>query len=95
MRFDDGQRGERTVAVLFVQPRGAFEQAAVQIKHVARISLAAGRALEHQRHLAIGHGMLGEVVVNNQRVHAIVHEPFAHGGPREWRQILIGGGVGS
>ena len=33
--------------------------------------------------------MLGEIVVNNQRVHAVIHEPFAHRGARERRQVLV------
>ncbi len=38
--------------------------------------------------------MLGEVVVNDQRVHAVVHEPFTHRGAGEWGEVLIGGGIG-
>ena len=53
----------------------------MQIKHVARIRLAAGGALEHERHLAVGDRVLGQIVVNDQRVHAVVHEPFAHRAP--------------
>ena len=74
--------------------RGAFEQAAVQIEHVARIRFAAGGALQHQRNLAVGHGVLGEIVVNDQRIHAVVHEPFAHRRAGERREVLVGGRVG-
>ena len=70
------------------QAGGALEQAAVEIEHVARIRFAAGRALENQRNLAVGDGVLGEVVVNDQRVHAVVHEPFAHGAAGERREVL-------
>ncbi len=38
--------------------------------------------------------MLRQVVVHDQRVHAVVHEPFAHGGTREWREVLARGRVG-
>ena len=37
--------------------------------------------------------VLREIVVNNQGVHAVVHEPFAHGGAGERREILVGGGI--
>ena len=33
--------------------------------------------------------MLGQIVVNNQRIHAVVHEPFAHCRARERREILV------
>ena len=94
LRFDDGQRRQGTIAIFLVQPGGAFEQTAVQIKHVAGIGFAAGRPLQHERHLTIRHGVLGQIVVNDQRVHGIVHEPFAHGAAGEGREILVGRGVG-
>ena len=34
--------------------------------------------------------MLGQIVVNNQRIHAVVHEPFAHRRARERHEILVG-----
>ena len=39
--------------------------------------------------------MFGQIIKDDQRIHAIVHEPFAHGGAGERSQILIGGGIGS
>ena len=75
-------------AVVFVQLRGALEQAGVQIEHVARIGFAARRAAQQQRHLAIGDGLLGQIVIDDQRVHAVVAEPFAHGAAGEGRQEL-------
>ena len=73
---------------------GAFQQAAVQIEHIAGIRFAAGRALQHQRNLAIRHGVLGQIIINDQRIHAVIHEPFAHGRAGKRRQVLVGGGVG-
>ena len=32
---------------------------------------------------------------NDQRVHAVIHEPFAHGRAGERREILVRGGIGS
>src|SRR5882757_684378 len=48
LRLDDGQRGERALAV---EARGALEQAGVEIEHVAGIRLAAGGTLEDERNL--------------------------------------------
>ena len=93
LRFDDGQRRERAVAILLADPRRAFEQPAVQVKHIAGICLATRRPLQHQRYLPVGHRVLGQVVVNNQRVHAVIHEPLAHRCASEGREILVGGGL--
>ena len=60
----------------------------MQIEHVARIGLAARRPAQQQRHLAIGDGLLGEIVVDDHRVHAVVAEIFAHGAAGKRRQIL-------
>src|SRR5208282_2116752 len=76
--------------------RRALEQPRVQIEHVARIGLAAGRPAQQQRHLAIGDGLFGEIVVDDHRVHAVVAEILAHGAAGKRRQKLhrrrIGGG---
>ena len=58
LRLDDRQRGQRAAAVVVVEARGALEQAAVEVEHVAGVRLAAGRAAEQQRHLAVGPGVL-------------------------------------
>ena len=65
----------------------------MEIEHIARISFAAGRALEHERNLAIGHGVLGKIVKHDERIHAVVHEPLAHRRAGERREILVGRSV--
>src|SRR5690606_28854126 len=55
---------------------------------------AAWRTAQQQRDLAIGPGLLGQIVVNDQGVFAAVAEVFAHGAARVSRQILHGGRIG-
>ena len=74
--------------VVVVHLRRALEQARVQIEHVARIGFAARRTAQQQRHLAIGDGLLGQIVIDDQGVHAVVAEIFAHGAAGERRQEL-------
>src|SRR3989338_903392 len=73
LRLDNRERGQRTAAFFLIQFCGALEQAAVQVKYVARIRLAARRAAQEERKLAVCHRVLGEVVINNERVAALVH----------------------
>ena len=89
--FDDRKRGERAFAV---ETRGAFEEAAVEVEHVARISFAAGRTLQEERDLAGSDGVLGEIVVNDERIHAVFHEPFAHRRAGIRCDVLVGGIIG-
>ena len=65
----------------------------MEIEHVAGIGFAARRAAQQQRHLAIGDGLLGKIVIDDQGVHAVVAEILAHGAAGEGRQELHRRGV--
>ncbi len=67
----------------------------MQIEHVAGVGFTAGRAAQQQRDLAIGPGLLGQVVVNDQGVLAAVAEVLAHGAAGVRRDVLHRGGFGS
>src|SRR5262249_299116 len=73
---------------------GALEQARMKVEHVARVGFAARRTTQQQRHLAVGNGLLRKVVIDDDRVHAVVAEILAHGAAAKRRQILHGRGVG-
>ena len=90
MGFDNRQRGEGSTARLFGHARAALEQTGVQIKYVAGVGFAARRALEHKRDLAIRDSVFGKIIKDNERVHAVIHKPLAHGGAGKWSQILVG-----
>ena len=100
--LDDRQRRQRAAAVLVVQPRGALEQPAVEVEDVARVGLAAGRAAQQQRHLAVRPGVLAEVVVDAQGVldqalgrhlDAVLHDLLAHRHARVRGEVLERGGI--
>ncbi len=66
----------------------------MEIKHIARISLAARGALEEEGNLAVGVRVFGEIVEYDEGVHAMIHEPLAHRGTGERGDVLVGRGVG-
>ena len=77
-----------TLGVL-AQLRGALEQTRVEIEHVARERLAARRATQHERELAIRGGLLGQVVVHaERRLALVVHEVLGHRAARVGRDVL-------
>ena len=78
LRLDDRQRRQRAAAEVVVQAHRPLEQARVQVEDVTRVGLAAGRPPQQQRHLAVGVRVLGEVVVDAERVLAVVEEVLAH-----------------
>ncbi len=71
----------------------------MKVEDVARIRLAAGWPAEQERHLAIGPGVLGKIVVDAQRVlhelavdlDALLHDFLAHGAARVRGEELEGG----
>ena len=66
----------------------------MQIKNVAGIRFASGRAAQQQRNLPVRDRVLREVVVDDQRVHPLVAEILAHCAAGVGRDILHRGGVG-
>ena len=88
LRLDDRQRGQRAAALLIRHLRGALQKARVQIEHVAGIRLAAGRTAEQQRDLAIRLRVLRQVVVDAERVFAVVEEVLAHRRAGVRREVL-------
>mgnify|MGYP000609921265 CR=1 FL=1 len=72
----------RAAAARLGELRGALEQARVQIEHIARIRFAGGGTAHKQGNLSIRPGVLGEIVVDAQRVpharpgelHAVVYK---------------------
>ena len=59
----------------------------MEIENVAGIGFTAGRTAQQQRDFAIGDGVLGKVVVDDQRVLALVAEVLADGAGCVRRQI--------
>ena len=69
----------------------------MQIEDVAWIGLTSRRAPQQQRHLAVGVGVLGQVVIDGQGGLAVVEEVLGHraarvGGEELDRRRLVGGG---
>mmetsp|Transcript_17526 Transcript_17526/g.50909 ORF Transcript_17526/g.50909 Transcript_17526/m.50909 type:complete len:599 (-) Transcript_17526:209-2005(-) len=94
LRLDDGQRGERARTEGVRHLGRALEEARVEVEHVSRVGLTAGGAAQQQRHLAVGHSLLGQVVVDDEGVHAVVAEELADGAPGVGRDELQRGRLG-
>src|SRR5258705_972254 len=60
----------------------------MQIEHVAGIGFATRRAAQQERHLTIGDCLLRQIVIDDDRVHAVVAEIFAHGAAGERCDVL-------
>jgi hypothetical protein len=66
----------------------------VEVENVTGVSLTSRGTSEKQRHLSVGDGLLGKIVVDDKRVSAIVTEPLADGGTGEGSEVLKRSGLG-
>mmetsp|Transcript_30575 Transcript_30575/g.81834 ORF Transcript_30575/g.81834 Transcript_30575/m.81834 type:complete len:482 (+) Transcript_30575:537-1982(+) len=93
--LDDRQRCQgATTHRLLVHLGRALEQAGVEVEHVARVGLTARGPAQQQGHLAVRDRLLGQVIVEDDRVLARVAKVLRHGAASVGRQELQGRGVG-
>ena len=75
---------------------GSLQQPGVEVEHVSGVSLTAGGTPQQQGHLTVGDSLLGQIVEDDEGVHAVVTEELTHGASRVGSQVLqwssIGGG---
>ena len=65
----------------------------MQVEHVPWICLTPRRTAQHERELAVRLSLLGQIVVNHQRVLALPHEVLGQGGRRIGGDVLHGGWI--
>jgi hypothetical protein len=73
--LNDGQSSERTTTKLVVHLGRALKETRVEVENVTGVSLTPGRAAQEQTHLTVGNGLLCQIVVDDERVLAVVTEP--------------------
>ena len=74
--LDDGKSSERTTTKLDVHLGSTLEQTRVEVEDITGVSLTPRRTTEQERHLTVGNGLLGEIVVDDEGVLAVVTEPM-------------------
>ena len=94
LRFDDRECCQRAAAIGVVHLRRALEETRVEIEHVAGIGFAARRATQQQRHWRYAR-LLRQIVIDDERVLAVLHPVLAHGATAVGSQVLERCRVGS
>mmetsp|Transcript_126127 Transcript_126127/g.251898 ORF Transcript_126127/g.251898 Transcript_126127/m.251898 type:complete len:262 (+) Transcript_126127:203-988(+) len=80
LSLDDGESRQRATShVLLTHFGSTLQQARVEIEHISRVRLTPWRPTQQQRHLSVRHRLLGEIVIKDDRMHAIVSEVLCHG----------------
>ena len=75
LSLNNGQGGERSTAELVAHLGGTLEETRVEVEDVTGVSLTTGGTTEKQRHLTVGNGLLGQIVVDDKSVLAVITEP--------------------
>ncbi len=65
----------------------------MEVEDITRVGLATWGTTKQKRHLTVGDGLLGKIVVDHKRVLAVVTEVLAHGGAGVRGKVLEGGSV--
>ena len=91
--LNDGEGSEGARAVGVVHLSSTLEETRVEIEDITRVGLTTGWASEEERHLSVGDGLLGEIVVDNEGVLAVISEVLTDGAARVGSQELEGGSL--
>ena len=91
--LNDGEGGEGTGTVVVVHLGGALEETGMEVEHISGVGLTTRGATEEEGHLAVSDGLLGEIVVDDETVHAVVTEVLADGASGVGGKELKGSGV--
>merc|ERR1712020_456842 len=91
--LNDGESSEGAATHGIAHLGSSLQQTGVKVEDVTGVSLTARGTSQQQRHLSVGHGLLGQVVKDDDGVHAVVSEVLSHGHTRVGSQVLQGSSV--
>jgi hypothetical protein len=92
--LNDGEGSERTGTVVLVHLGGTLEETRVEIEHITGVSLTTWGTSKEERHLTVSDSLLGQIVVDDKAVHAVVTEVLTNSTAGVRGQELEGSGIG-
>jgi hypothetical protein len=92
--LNNGEGGKGTSTVVIVHLGGTLEETGMEVENISGVSLTTRGATEEEGHLAVSNSLLGEIVVDDKSVHAVVTEVLTDGASGVGGQELEGSGVG-
>ena len=64
--LDDGESSEGASTEFVVHLRSTLKETRVKVEDVTGVGLTTGGTTEEQGHLTVGHGLLGQVIVDDE-----------------------------
>ena len=93
--LNDGKGSERATTEAVVHLGGTLQETGVEVENVTGVGLTTRGTTEQQGHLTVGDGLLGQVIVGDNGVTAVVTEPLTNGATGERSNVLQGSSLGS
>ena len=92
--LNDGEGSEGTSTVGVVHLGSTLEETRVEIEDITGVGLTTGGSSQKERHLSVGDGLLGKIVVDDEAVLGIVSEVLTDSAAGVGSQELEGGSLG-
>jgi hypothetical protein len=80
LRLDKWESSQRATAVLVGHLGGTLQKTGVEVEDISWVSLTSWWTTEKERHLTVGDGLFGKIVVDDKSVLSVVTEIFSKGG---------------
>ena len=80
--LNNGQCGQRAATVVRVHLGSTLKETRVKIEDITGVGLTTGWATQQKRHLTVSNGLLGQIVIDDKSVHAIITEVLANSATR-------------
>jgi hypothetical protein len=93
--LNDGKGSHGTVTEVLVHLGSTLEKTRVEVENVTRVGFTTGRTTKQKGHLTVSNSLLGQIVIDDQRVTTVVTEPFTNSSTRERSKVLKRSGFGS
>merc|ERR1719341_996162 len=90
LSLNDGQSSEGAATHGVTHLGSSLQQTGVEVEHISGVGLTTRGTPQQKGHLSVGHGLLGQVVEDDDSVHSVVSEILSHGHSRVGSEVLQG-----
>jgi hypothetical protein len=86
--LNNGKSSQRTRAKLLRHLGSTLKETRVEVENITGVSLTTRRTSQKKRHLSVGNSLLGQIVVDDKSVSAVISEPLTNSTTSEGSNVL-------
>ena len=99
LSLNDGESSQRSSTVGLVHLGRSFQEAGMQVKDITGVSLTTWGSSKEEGHLSVSDGLLGEIIIDDKSVLAIISEVLTNSAAgvrgQELKRSRVGGSSGN